>query len=323
MIHQENNFIRRYPPHLYQRMPPMDLIYAGYYFAGSSKDSIYFGNYQSPLTVLAVSSDLKNSRQHKIKLSDYNLPFNAVSIKILNSDFFLTDGTIPCIFIGKIKNWQAKQVQIEKKRFSAFEPISSVTAVIRSRKTVINENTLGIINFSAGKNCIRWNDSIMRKQIDGVFDCDGILNYNKELQKIIYTYYYRNEFSVSDKDLKLQFRDNTIDTTKVANIKIAELQNGDRKMAKPPLAVNRLISTAGKQLFVNSNLRGHFESDIKWKQSTPVDVYSLVSKQYDYSFPVYNLSGKKPNAMFAVNNIVYFIFDKTLIGYKIDRSARR
>ncbi|MBY0485961.1 MAG: hypothetical protein K2P85_02030, partial [Flavobacteriaceae bacterium] len=36
IIHQENNFVRRYPPHLYNRMSKLNLIYGGYYFAGTS-----------------------------------------------------------------------------------------------------------------------------------------------------------------------------------------------------------------------------------------------------------------------------------------------
>ncbi|MGV3696971.1 MauE/DoxX family redox-associated membrane protein [Flavobacterium sp.] len=320
IIHEENNFVRRYPPHLYDRLPEITLNYAGYYFAGATNDTIYFGNYRAPLVVLAISSDLNSSRQHKIKLSNYNLPFRAVTVKVKENEFFLSDGSLPALFVGSTKDWKAKQVEIPNKRFSAFEPIGGSKAVIRGKKPKSKESYLGLLDFSNRKSTI-WNGDILQKQIDGIFDCDGVLSYNSQIQKVIYTYYYRNQFSVSSDKLALEFRKNTIDTTTKANIKVVKLSNGDLKMAKPPLIVNRLISSAGRQLFINSALRGHYESLKMWKQATPVDVYNLETKQYQYSFQVYNINDKKPDAMYATTDIVYFLFDRTLIAYKIDRKV--
>lgn len=320
IIHEENNFVRRYPPHLYDRLPAIKLDFAGHYFSGMSNDTIYLGNYHAPLVVVAVSSDLRYTKQYKIKLSNYDLPFRAALLRVFRDRFFVSDGTVPTLFAGKTSEWNASQVTIPPKRFSAFEPIAETKAVIRGKKPHSGESTLGVLDFSAKAN-ISWNDNILQKQIDGVFDCDGNLSYNSDLQKIIYTYYYRNQFSASDHALSLQFRKNTIDTTSKANIKVVKLSNGDRKMAKPPLTVNRLISTDGSQLFINSTLRGHYESLKMWKQATPVDVYNLQSKQYDYSFQVYNINKKKPDAMYATKDIVYFLFDRTLIAYKIDKKV--
>lgn len=323
VIHQENNFVRRYPPHLYNKFQQADLKYTGYYFAGRDDKTLYLGNYSAPLSVLATSFDLKKSKTHKIKLDNYDLPYRAALVRVQNSHFYLTDGTIPCLFKGKVATWDATQFNIAKKRFSAFEPIDSTLAVIRSRKPISNESTIGIINHANSKNSIKWNNTILQKQIDGVFDADGMLLYNNNLQKIIYTYFYRNQFSVTDKKLQLSYRGNTIDTTTKAKIKIAKLRNGDRKMATPPLTVNRLISTADNYLFVNSDVRGKFESSKMWKQATAVDVYNLQSKEYQYSFYVYNLNNKKPNGMYATKEIVYFLFDNILMAYKLDSSVRR
>jgi len=320
IIHEENNFVRRYPPHLYDRLPEIKLDFAGYYFAGMSNNTIYLGNYHAPLVVLAVSANLKHTKQYKIKLSNYNLPFRATLVRVLGNKFYVSDGTVPTLFIGSIADWKASQVVIPLKRFSAFEPISESKAVIRGKKPNSGESTLGLLDFSQQKNTI-WNGDILQKQIDGIFDCDGVLSVNSQLDKVIYTYYYRNQFSVCNDSLSLEFRKNTIDTTSKANIKVVKLTNGDRKMAKPPLTVNRLINTAGNQLFINSSLRGHYESLKMWKQATPVDVYNLQTKQYQYSFQVYNINKKKPDAMFATKDIVYFLFDRTLIAYKIDRKV--
>lgn len=323
IIHKENNFIRRYPPHLYNKSAQFNLKYDGYYFAGMANDTIYLGNFLSPLSVIAINSNLKIIGNYSIELYNYELPYRTAQVRISPPYFFLTDGTVPCIFKGKIRTWKAKQLHAVKTHFSVFEPIDSITAAIRSRNPKTNESILGLLTFSNGNTSVSWNDGLLQKQIDGVFDCDGMLRYNLKNQKLIYTYYYRNQFIVADKTIKDFYRGNTIDTTTLAKIKIASLGNGVRKMAQPPLMVNKLSSTVDNQLFINSNLRAHFESLKLWKQSSAIDVYNLKTKTYEYSFHVYNINNKKPQAMYATKDKVYFIFDKVLVAYQLDKSVRR
>lgn len=323
IIHQENNFVRRYPPHLYDKVGQLDLKYAGSYFAGVADDTIYLGNYHSPLTIVAISSDLKGSKEHKIRLSNYDLPYRAATVRVLKPYFFLTDGTVPCLFKGQISSWDANQINIPTKRFSAFEPTDSMTAVIRSRKPQKNESRLGLLTFSRNDSKIYWNDQLLQKQIDGVFDCDGMLRYNDDMKKSIYTYYYRNQFIVADKYLKTAYRGNTIDTTTKANIKIAVLKNGDKKLSVPGLMVNNLTATTDDKLFVNSNLRAHYESLKMWQQALAIDVYNLDTKAYEYSFYVYRHNNEKPLAMFAAKDIVYFLFSRTIVAYRIDHLVIR
>ncbi len=323
IIHQENNFVRRYPPHLYSKSGQLDLQYSGYYFAGTSNGIIYLGNYSSPLSIIAINSDLKIVGNYKIELNNYQLPFTSAQVRIIDSWFYLTDGTVPCLFIGKTNNWKAKQSQGIKTYFSAFEPIDSTAAIFRGKSLNTGQSILGKMTFFNSKTEVLYNENLLQKQIDGIFDCDGLLHYNPNMQKLIYNYYYRNQFIVADKTMKLSYRGNTIDTTTKAKIEIATLSNGDRKMAVSPLMVNKLSSTSGNQLFINSNLRGRYESSNLWKQTAVIDVYNLNTKAYEYSFYVYFINKKKPQTMYATNDKVYFLFDKTIVAYQLDKSARR
>ncbi|WP_284653484.1 MauE/DoxX family redox-associated membrane protein [Flavobacterium terrisoli] len=323
IIHQENNFVRRYPPHLYNKSGQLNLKYDGYYFAGRVNDTIYLGNYTAPLSIVAINNNLKIIGNYKIQLDNYELPYRAALIRISPPYFFLTDGTVPCIFRGRISNWRANEIPGIKTHFSVFETIDSTTAAIRSRNPKNNESILGQLKFSADTTIAFWNHTLLQKQIDGVFDSDGMLRYNPENQKLVYSYFYRNQFIVADKNLQLSYRGNTIDTTKTAKIKIATLSNGDRKLAGSPLMVNKLISTSENNLFVYSNLKGRYESNKLWRQTSVIDVYDLKTKNYNYSFYVYHINGKKPQEMFATKNKVYFIFDNTIVAYQIDRSVRR
>ncbi|WP_431244488.1 hypothetical protein ACQ9BO_09335 [Flavobacterium sp. P21] len=78
-----------------------------------------------------------------------------------------------------------------------------------------------------------------QKQLDGVFDTDGRLLYDETTQKIVYVYFYRNQFIAAGKDAELISRSRTIDTTSHARLKVSYVKNStERKMSAPPYIVN-------------------------------------------------------------------------------------
>src|SRR5690606_14246049 len=64
---------------------------------------------------------------------------------------------------------------------------------------------------------------ILEKQIDGLFSVNGMLHYNKELNRVVYLYSYRNQFMVLDTAMRLLYRANTLDTIAHAHIKVAHI----------------------------------------------------------------------------------------------------
>ena len=113
---------------------------------------------------------------------------------------------------------------------------------IRTRDTRKRENTLGIIEFGNPAK-VQLAPNLLQKQIDGVFDTDGSLHYSAALQKLVYVYYYRNQFIVANPQLKLSYRGHTIDTNSVAKLKIAYLaEQGIKQFSAPPFTVNAASS---------------------------------------------------------------------------------
>lgn len=59
IIKKENNFTRRFLQHPIVEQQRLDLHYNSYYFAGSSTDSIYLGNYTTPFILTAADLNLR------------------------------------------------------------------------------------------------------------------------------------------------------------------------------------------------------------------------------------------------------------------------
>src|SRR5690606_6840343 len=116
-----------------------------------------------------------------------------------------------------------------------------------------------------------------KKQIDGVFDTDGMLRYNSHLNRFLYVYYYRNEFITADLQLNLDYHGRTIDTVKFASIKIATTNSGQiRTLDSKSQLVNRYAATYGKYLFIKSNRLGRYEPKEMLKDASIVDVYDIM-----------------------------------------------
>jgi uncharacterized membrane protein YphA (DoxX/SURF4 family) len=320
LIHHHNNFTRRFPHFPAVQKSEIDLKSDSYYFAGSGDGKIYLGNYTAPLQILEIDSELKSQVLHNLKIDKMKLPFTAIQIRVQPPYFYLVDGNVPCIFKGSIANWKASYVMRGDPYFSQFVVTDSAHIAFRTILKKTKTNTLGQFNLKDTTN-ITFEPNLIQKQIDGVFDTDGQMLFDKVSQKLIYLYRYRNQFIVTDPNLKLKYRGNTIDTTAHAQIKVATISgSGETKLASPPLIVNNTGAVFNNILFVSSNLPGKYESLAMWKKASIIDVYNLENNAYLLSFYIYDMEGKKTRSFYILNNNLFALIGTKVVVYKLRKS---
>lgn len=313
-IHRNNAFIRRYPHHPITELKGIPLKYNSYYIAGFDKENIILGNSSAPLHLLIVNTSLKNKEPKQIKiLTSKEYPFSSIQIKIKAPYFYIVDGTIPLILRGNIKNWEATEIIKPTMQFSLFEPINENQFIIRQHKTNLIEYDLNILDKSNNYKSI-GNKNILKKNIDGIFDTDGILLYNKELNRIIYTYYYRNQFIVADSNLSNKKINKTIDTLQQAPLTFAYIKNNSqKKLAKQPTVVNIYSATSNKYAFIKSNRLGKYESETIAKQASIIDVYDIEKNTYEFSFYFYNYQNEEIKTFKIYKNLIVGLTNNNLV----------
>ncbi|KFF17772.1 MauE/DoxX family redox-associated membrane protein [Flavobacterium hydatis] len=317
IIHHQNPFIRRYPHHPITLTHTLDLKYNSYYFAGAGNGKLYLGNYTVPMYLLSIDNKLQ---QQKIRatFNRDSFSFKSVRMSVRPPFFYIIDGSAPAIFSGRITNWKAKLQEPRPPYFGTAVPIDSSTIAFRGISKTNSNNILGV--FTAGSQSkISMAPELLQKQIDGVFDTDGMLHYSEEMKRIVYLYSYRNEYIVADENGTLDYRGNTIDTVSRAQIKVAYLkEKTEQTMAKPTLTVNACSSVFGHLLFVNSNVPGRYEQKEVWKQASVIDVYDLNKKAYLFSFHIYGIDGKKLRNFLVTPTHVYVLIDTKLVVYQLN-----
>lgn len=317
IMHHENPFIRRYPQHPITLQKNVNLKFNSYYFAEISGGQVYLGNYTDPLHIIAFDTALQYKQTFKIAFNPKEIPFKRIKILVRASNFYLTDGTVPCIFWGKINNWKIISEIKGCHYFTLAEPIDTSSVLFRSNN---GKNASQILStFKAERSPkIIYNDSLLQQQIDGVFDTDGMLAYSEKMKKMVYLYFYRNEFIVADENAKLSYRGHTIDTISHAQIKVSYLKNNtERRMSAPPLTVNANVAVHANLLFINSKIQGRFEDHKLWKQAAIIDVYDLNKNTYLLSFAIYNIQDKKLQAFRVTDTHLYALMSDELAVYEL------
>ncbi|SHH16799.1 Uncharacterized membrane protein YphA, DoxX/SURF4 family [Flavobacterium frigidimaris] len=323
IMQHENPFIRRYPQHPILLQKTIDLKFNSYYFAGYDGHRIYLGNYTDPLHIESFDRNFNNKKVFKIFLEPKEIPFKRVQILVRGSYFYLIDGTAPCIFRGKTSDWKITKELKGIPYFSEGEPIDSSTVVFRSNSGRKASHILGIYKFDKSPK-ITYNNTLLRQQIDGVFDTDGMLIYSQKLKQMIYVHYYRNEFIVADNNLKVSYRGHTIDTISHAKIKVAYLKDStERKMAAPPLIVNAHIAESHNLLFVHSKIPGRFEDKKLWQQAFIIDVYNLEKNSYLLSFAIYGIKDKKLRSFIVTSTHLYALIDDKVSVYSLEARIKK
>jgi hypothetical protein len=304
IIHKRNNFIRRFPSHAEPAYNKYDLQINSYYFAGFDKDTIYLGNYSTPLYITKIDTALKSKNRAKVQLDQPQLPFRDIKLKIVAPYFFVTDGTVRSIFKGKMKDWKATSQLGKIPYFTVAEPMDSTTVTLRLTSYIKKNNRLVTYGLNE-KRIIAENTNLLKKQVDGIFDTDGMLHYNNQLGELNYIFYYRNQYLSISPTMKLTAQGKTIDTVQIAQIQVSQMTSGEKQMSKPPLIINKTSAVYSNLLFVKSLRIGKYEDSRILKEASIVDVYNLLNGSYVGSIYIYNLDNHEMSSFRVNGNKLY------------------
>jgi hypothetical protein len=316
-MHRNNAFQRRYIPHPIEKIRSFDLKYSSYYFAGLGDGKVFLGNTTAPLLMTVIDSSLRDSITIMIKLDQMDLPYRAVKNYVVPPKFYVTDGTVPIILQGDIKDWKATTKMHRDYYFNHAYPISPKKIALQSNSAIDRENIIGLIEIGDSTKGT-FSNELLEKQFDGIFDTDGRLIYNGERDRLIFTYFYRNEYLVIRRDLKLEHRGKTIDTIKNAQVHIAEnVSKGQRKLGGNTVLVNKNIATIGKYLLIDSPRLGKLEPEDMLDQANIIDVYDLSDQTYQFSFYLYKHEKSKIREIRIKDGVMYVLQGNHLVSYKL------
>lgn len=316
IMYKRNNFIRRFPSHAQLEYNKIDLRINSYYFAGTDNKSIYLGNFTAPSYVTIVDTSLHRKDSLRIQPDQPNLPFKDIKLSVAPPHFFITDGTIPALFKGHMSDWKATRQMGQLPYFTAIEAIDNSNIALRLTSLKKKRHTLAIYNLEKRK-LTAQNPDILKKQVDGIFDTDGMLLYNHQNHTLNYIFYYRNQFMTTDRNLTLIRQGKTIDTVQHATIKVSEMSDGAKEMGAPPLIINKTATVYKNLLFIKSDRIGKFEGKNMFKEASIIDVYNMNNNTYVGSQYIYDIENSKMRNFRVIEDKLYALSGTFLSVVKI------
>jgi len=320
IIKKENSFIRRFGQHPIRDEKAVDLEINSYYFAGMTDGQIYLGNSTAPLLITQIDTALTNKKAVKIELDNVDHSFRYIQLQVKPPHFYFYDGTVPVIYRGHLGDTTAHTVSINDCYFSQLQVIDSVNFAFRAQSSQTKSWVLGTLNLEAAPN-IRLAQSLLEKQVDGIFDTDGQLLYDDASRELVYIYYYRNQFLIMDQELNLLQELNTIDTASRAKVQVRTLSDGRHKMDAPRLQVNKASMVHRQVLFNVSNLMGRFESRELWNRTSVIDLYRTNQQEYLGSFYVHDRGKDKLSGMLATDKYLFVLRGSEIVRYRFAQSV--
>ncbi|WP_203296553.1 hypothetical protein [Luteirhabdus pelagi] len=316
-IHRNNAFTRRYPHHPTTKLFDIPLGFDSYYLAGYDEPFVYLGNTTAPKHIVRVNLRSKDTTHIRVQMENEELPYKFIQIKVVKPYFFVMDGTVPIILKGSLRNWKADTWMKDEAFFSSALPIDTQTIYVRTISSKTNESVLGVVEKNENF-LVDMNPNVLERQVDGVFDVDGIMVSDNANQKLGYVYYYRNEFMIMDRDLKLMKRLHTVDTIHKARLELSEINShGEIQMNKPPLMVNKWAALSRNLLFIQSDRLGKYEPKEMLEKASIVDVYDWENETYEFSFYLYGILDEKPREFNVYGDLLISLIGSHLAVYRL------
>lgn len=311
-----NHFLRFFPPHAATKTGQQDFRFVAGYISGLSDSNVYFGN--NLLFNYLFSINIQNRDTQLIRLqldSNIRIGYGNANIEIDSPYFFILGGSLPAIYRGKLNTWKAERYCGNSVQYDPAVIIRDSSFIFRVA-TSINGYTL-IKGHSV--NAHNELPKVLEGQGDSLFSKDGQLHYANGLNRIIYLYYYRNQFVVADTNLQVIYKGRTIDTVSRAKISIGKPDNAGRiTMTSPPVIVNLNSCVSGDYLFVHSNLLADNEDVGQFNKASVIDVYDLKNAGvYKFSFYLWKHNGNKLKDFKVSKNLVVALYEHNVAFYKI------
>jgi len=293
-----------------------DLKFNSFYIAGLSYENIYLGDNRNSGRLIVTNYSFTFFKEIILKIPDsVKFAWRAAKILIKYPYVYLVEGITPCIFKGSFPAPVLKKLNIGAIKFDSPIPLTGNNIAFRTRDFEKDIRTITKFNFDSGN---FYTAHVLEKQNDGFFSTDGMFLIDSASFKLVYLYYYRNNYILLDTFLHLIAKLKTIDTVTQANVKTMIVPSEKTiKLSSPPKVINKNACTCDSQLFVQSLLMADNENPIIFKQSSVFDVYSIEKTAYLFSFYINDPSRYKIREFKIIDKKMVVLQDKFILCYQI------
>jgi len=297
---------------LKHRIPTTD---HSYMITGHANGSYFFSDEKAPFHLLISDQNLAQIKDMVVSFPMKTDP-RAARLYFTESYFYVIDYNKSLITKGTLSDWSTVNTLVDTISFIDALPINNSTIIVRKANPQNGEFILGSIDL--GTLQTELFPSLLEKQIDGRFCTDGQLHYDAFSSRVVYVYFYRNQFISMDDHLNTHYRAHTIDT--ISHVRL-EIDNIDSEhsvtLSSPPFVVNRISRVDHGLLFIHNGLKADNEESNDFGQHSVIDVYTLSNGNYLHSFYIPHEDGQKMKDFLVTDHTLMATFPESIASYSL------
>ena len=316
----KNGFTRNIKSHFVTTYRAINLQERSSEFNGATNNSIYINNPKNPIEISEVDYYLSKKQltgwQFSIqpKLNSTTVGIDSPFIDIYQRE----KGNITTyIFDRGVLNLSSDD-SIPGRQFDLAQRISANSFVLRTRNSQLRQFTL--TKLSPRHAFYKENTNAISKQMDGYLSADGLLLFDKATSKIIYVYFYRNQYLILDSNLQILQIARTIDTVTRAQFTLHSFAKEKyTTFDSPPQIINKSTCVWKGRLYVQSMLLSDNEDRKMFSNNTTIDMYDLANGTYLNSFYIPRFNGHKVEEFRVYDTLLMAIQGNFIVSYLINK----
>ncbi|RFM33933.1 hypothetical protein [Chitinophaga silvisoli] len=264
-------------------MPASDSIQL---VSGATPTQLFFST-TDPTLILSTDYHFKHPRQIR-------LPLSQGLIDSLQTYFYTTIDSpyvhiyaynLPAIITLPLSGGTPQVFRLAPGGFSKAYAIAPDQFILRKLDRKIFDQQFLKVNTTTHTITVEKNLSTLHQ--DGGMSTDGTLIYDSANKKLIYTYFYLNQFFSFDTSLQKLHDGHTIDTSSHSRFQLSDATARNEHVFTsqgPDQMVNNTSFVHKGKLFIHSLLKGDHEAEGKFSTNTAIDKYDVNTHQYLGSF---------------------------------------
>ena len=300
-----------------EQLEVLELPYNSYYINGLSNQRIFLGNYTAPRVLFSCSYTLMDTLTEKIPFTfNEHINWKLAKMQVDSPAVYLAEYKTPSFVSAELPFKNEKTHHLQDMYLDLVHVLSANSLIVNGYHPLLKQNALQKITPDSTTTSTQFYQHKLQQHSN--FSIDGFLSYNKKQGRIIFTYYYRNQFVCLDTNLCVLYKGKTIDTNTLAKIAVAEIEKDGQKirtMKKPALTVNSKGYCDSGYIYNEAALIGENEDPDFFREHVVLDVYRLDNGKFDHSLYLPRYKDEMLRD-FAVNgNILIALYGQYLVTY--------
>lgn len=286
------------------------------WFCGKTEGLYYFQT-KNPSKVLVTDHYLKNIDTLTLGIPNHE--------KMSSGTTTIIDSPYVTVFAGRLGI--ALKTEINRKEYSLIKMPGSIFTrgilinqnlyVIRGVDSVFHNTDQIFMKLNSYTNKSSKEKNISENNGDAGISTDGLLNYDKETGKLIYTFFYDNKFLCFDSSLRLNYKASTIDKTKIIPIH-STINENVITTNTPKRIINSFTSVWKGYIFNYSSISGANEPYNAHAKYSAIDIYEIKSGAYKGSLKIPTFANDRLKYLFVLDDGFIGIYKSEIIHYKLD-----